>query len=114
MSSNLETIDKETLDYVSRMDVFDSSGNKVKFGSIFERQKTVVVFIRMRLLDSQCLISQLNKLHVRPLLLRGMSIHALLSTAAPRLTAVCAVELPSATCVLVSFPRRSHACPYSQ
>ncbi|KAF8805171.1 hypothetical protein BYT27DRAFT_7192842 [Phlegmacium glaucopus] len=38
--------DEANITEVSNLEVFDLNGNKVKFGSIFEKQKTVVVFIR--------------------------------------------------------------------
>lgn len=37
--------DDTTIAEVSNLDVFDVNGDKVKFGSIFENQKTIVVFI---------------------------------------------------------------------
>ncbi|KAF8167139.1 AhpC/TSA antioxidant enzyme-domain-containing protein [Crassisporium funariophilum] len=38
--------DAKTIVEASELEVFDSKGDKVKFGSIFEEGKTVVVFIR--------------------------------------------------------------------
>jgi hypothetical protein len=41
----------------SDLEVFDINGNKVKFGSIFEKQKTIVVFISMQLSLSMMLFN---------------------------------------------------------
>ncbi|KAJ4471005.1 AhpC/TSA antioxidant enzyme-domain-containing protein [Lentinula lateritia] len=38
--------DTETLSKLSHLEVFDASGNKVRFGSLFENQTVIVVFIR--------------------------------------------------------------------
>jgi len=38
--------DGDTLEKASKLNVFDSKGEKVSFGSIIDGQKTVVVFIR--------------------------------------------------------------------
>jgi hypothetical protein len=36
----------DVLAKAAALEVFDSSGSPIKFGSIYEEQKTVVVFIR--------------------------------------------------------------------
>lgn len=41
-----ELVDSDTTAQASTLDIFDSTGRKVHFGSLFETQKTVVVFIR--------------------------------------------------------------------
>jgi hypothetical protein len=41
-----DILDAETLSKVSGLEVIDPAGTKVAFGSIFERTKTIVVFIR--------------------------------------------------------------------
>ena len=46
MSNSTETIDKATLEKASDIEIFDASGTKVKFGSLFQDKKTIVVFIR--------------------------------------------------------------------
>jgi hypothetical protein len=38
--------DANTLELASEITVFDAHGEKISFGSIFEEQQTVVVFIR--------------------------------------------------------------------
>ena len=42
--------DNATIREVSNLEVFDINGDKVKFGSIFEKQKTIVVFISMQII----------------------------------------------------------------
>jgi len=39
--------DEKIISEASNTDILDSKGEKVKFGSLFEQQKTIVVFIRM-------------------------------------------------------------------
>jgi hypothetical protein len=39
--------DETTIKEVSDLEVFDINGDKVKFGSICEKEKAIVVFIRM-------------------------------------------------------------------
>ena len=41
----------------SELTVFDSNGNKVRFGELFEFQKTIVVFIRESGYSLVCLVS---------------------------------------------------------
>ena len=48
--------DDTALAAASDLEVFDINGDKVKFGSIFEKQKTVVVFISMQLSVNSTLI----------------------------------------------------------
>jgi hypothetical protein len=38
--------DEKVVTEAAELDIFNSKGDKVKFGSLFEYQKTVVVFIR--------------------------------------------------------------------
>ena len=38
--------DEKVVVEAAEFDIFNSKGDKVKFGSLFESQKTVVVFIR--------------------------------------------------------------------
>ncbi|KAI0030974.1 AhpC/TSA antioxidant enzyme-domain-containing protein [Vararia minispora EC-137] len=46
MSSDAQVIDTNKLGEIAKFEVFDTTGEKVKFGSLFEDQKTVVIFIR--------------------------------------------------------------------
>ncbi|KZV70266.1 hypothetical protein PENSPDRAFT_675767 [Peniophora sp. CONT] len=46
MSSPTLDLDNQTLEKVSQLEVYNSNGDKVKFGSVFKDRKTVVVFIR--------------------------------------------------------------------
>ncbi|KAF8621933.1 hypothetical protein AX15_007396 [Amanita polypyramis BW_CC] len=46
MSKATEIPDQETLSKASELTVYNSKGEEVKFGSLFEHSKTVVVFIR--------------------------------------------------------------------
>jgi len=39
--------DDKVISEASNIDILNSKGEKVKFGSLFEQQKTIVVFIRM-------------------------------------------------------------------
>jgi hypothetical protein len=39
--------DSTVLNEARALEVFDSTGNKVLFGSLFENEKVVVVFIRL-------------------------------------------------------------------
>jgi len=39
--------DEKVISEASNIDILDYKGEKVKFGSLFEQQKTIVVFIRM-------------------------------------------------------------------
>jgi len=39
--------DEKVISEASNIDILDSKGEKVKFGSLFEQQRTIVVFIRM-------------------------------------------------------------------
>jgi len=39
--------DDKIISEASDIDILNSKGEKVKFGSLFEQQKTIVVFIRM-------------------------------------------------------------------
>ena len=49
--------DDTTIIEASNLEVFDNNGDKVKFGTIIEKQKTIVVFISMQLfLHSHSLI----------------------------------------------------------
>lgn len=41
--------DDTTIIEASNLEVFDINGDKVKFGTIIEKQKTIVVFISMQL-----------------------------------------------------------------
>ena len=45
MSDSTILAEKVVVD-AAEFDIFNSKGDKVKFGSLFENQKTVVVFIR--------------------------------------------------------------------
>jgi hypothetical protein len=39
-------LDADTIEKASALNVFDVNGQKTSFGSMFEEQKTIVVFIR--------------------------------------------------------------------
>lgn len=45
-STDDNTIGEEVIAAAAEISLFDASGNKIKFGSLFELQKTIVVFIR--------------------------------------------------------------------
>jgi hypothetical protein len=40
------TVSHEVLAKVAGLDIFDVSGNAIKFGSLYEQQKAIVVFVR--------------------------------------------------------------------
>ena len=71
MTSTATELDTHTLDQARELEVYTAKGEKVKFGSIFENRKVVVVFLSASYqmaphpnLDSACC--------TRALLLRGM------------------------------------------
>jgi hypothetical protein len=46
MTSKSQTVDTKTLEAAAAVPVWDETGKSVLFGSLFENQKTIVVFIR--------------------------------------------------------------------
>ena len=47
MSSPKSVPEDSVIKEAAGIDIFNSKGEKIKFGTIFETQKTVIVFIRM-------------------------------------------------------------------
>lgn len=45
-SPSASTVDSATLAEVAELEVFDRTGQKVRFGSIYKNQKVVIVFVR--------------------------------------------------------------------
>ncbi|GLB43806.1 putative ahpC/TSA antioxidant enzyme [Lyophyllum shimeji] len=45
-STDTSIPNQETIAKASKLEIFDGEGNKVAFGSLFESQKTIVVFVR--------------------------------------------------------------------
>lgn len=64
--SQSSTLDQKTLEKAAQMNVWSETGEAVTFGSLFEHQKTIVVFIRQSFcIGSHALI--LNRfLYFRP------------------------------------------------
>ena len=58
----------ENIAAVSKLEIRDEKGQSVTFGSLFENQKTVIIFIRTRLYRYQVSAAQCN--HFRAFLLR--------------------------------------------
>lgn len=52
VSSHTEFPSAEKLTEISKIEVWDEEGKKVEFGSVYENEKTVVVFIRTYRLSS--------------------------------------------------------------
>lgn len=46
MSGATDIPDEQTLSKVSDLIIYNSKGEEVKFGSLFEENKTIVVFVR--------------------------------------------------------------------
>lgn len=47
MTANPKALpDEETIQKAAEHEIYDLNGNKVKFGSLFAEQKTIIVFIR--------------------------------------------------------------------
>jgi hypothetical protein len=72
MSDPKDLIDGNLTSQIIESDVFDVEGNKVKLGSLFDTQKTILVFIRKSYLPHNHL--SLLLILCRPLLLRCTSI----------------------------------------
>ena len=47
MSSQKSILEDDVIREATEIEIFNSKGEKIKFGTIFETQKTVFVFIRM-------------------------------------------------------------------
>ncbi len=59
MASAREIPDEQTLSRASDLNIYDSKGEGVKFGSLFEKDKTLVVFVRTSDSSSRVQLSQL-------------------------------------------------------
>jgi hypothetical protein len=53
MSAGKSIPDENTIKEAAEIEIFNAKGAAVKFGSLFEKQKTVVVFIREHLDSSR-------------------------------------------------------------
>lgn len=73
MSSASVEPDYQTLERVSQLEVYNSMGDKVKFGTIFEDRKIVIVFLRESLKRPHFRLNLTHPLYIlRSFLLRGM------------------------------------------
>ncbi|KAF8346179.1 AhpC/TSA antioxidant enzyme-domain-containing protein [Amanita rubescens] len=61
MASAADIPDEQTLSRASDLTIYDSKGEGVKFGSLFEKDKTLVVFIRTFNSNNRNYVSQLAK-----------------------------------------------------
>jgi hypothetical protein len=59
MASATDIPDEQTLSRVSDLTIYDSKGEGVKFGSLFEKDKTLVVFVRTSNSNSRVHMSEL-------------------------------------------------------